>query len=113
MIRRRYWSSSVSFAVIGSTLALTFAVTAAVGEGTPAGLQASMPAPTAATRHDPSAAGLAVPGQPVSASVADEPQEIEHATTTPQGDPSGLVGPPPSEQAPTKSELTAAGIRPR
>ena len=112
MFENRHGFSPGRLAVISSILAAsTLAGTAAVGQGTPSGLRTSTPTPVETTKDDRGAAGLAVPGQPVSASPADETQQIEGASATPQGDPSGLVEGAPREQAPTTVDRGAAGLR--
>ena len=111
MLRNRYGCSPRRLAVISSILAAsTLAGTAAVGQGTPSGLLTSTATPLSATDFDPGAAGLAVPGQALTASPADETQQ-EEASETPHGDPSGVVGVPPLAKTPTITDLSAAGVR--
>jgi hypothetical protein len=71
-------------------------------------------APPDRTLSDLAAAGVVVPGSPLSASEADQPEAppAEAATPLPRGavDASGVVGAAPANIAPTPSDPAAAGV---
>lgn len=117
------------FALAGLMLgASVIAGPGALGQASnPSGAVGPTLSPAAQTQNELAAAGVAVPGRPLSATGADgtgqsatdqsvppvpptEPSEAAAQLPQGPGSPSGVIGAAPGELTPTTSDLAAAGV---